>query len=77
MTIELKTRSNKLKICLMALNMISSNIGLGSKLRNIGYFANLLHPKEETLGYYFPSGICLRALEIHVLLSFLWSIFCK
>ena len=43
----------------------------------MGYFASLLHPKEEKLGYYFQSGTCLGALETHVLLSFLWSIFCK
>ena len=34
-------------------------------------------PKEEKVGYYFQSGTCLGASEIHVLLSFLWSIFCK
>ena len=36
-----------------------------------------MHPKEEKVGYYFHSGTCLGALETHVLLSFLWSIFCK
>ena len=34
-------------------------------------------PQEEKLGHYFQSGTCLGALETHVLLSFLWSIFCK
>ena len=43
----------------------------------MGYFASLLHPQEEKVGYYFQSRTCLGALETHVLLSFLWSIFCK
>ena len=43
----------------------------------MGYFASLLHPQEEKVGYYFQSGTCLGALETHVLLSCLWSIFCK
>ena len=34
-------------------------------------------PQEEKLGYYFQSGPCLGALETHVLLSILWSIFYK
>ena len=34
-------------------------------------------PQEEKLDYYFQSGACLGALETHVLLSFLWLIFCK
>ena len=34
-------------------------------------------PQEEKVGYYFQSGTCLGASETHVLLSFLWSIFCK
>ena len=34
-------------------------------------------PQEEKVGYYFQSGICLGASETHVLLSFLWSGFCK
>ena len=34
-------------------------------------------PPEEKLGHYFQTGTCLGALETHVLLSFLWSIFCK
>ena len=34
-------------------------------------------PEEEKLGYYFQLGTCLGALETHVLLSFLWSVFCK
>ena len=34
-------------------------------------------PQEEKVGYYFQSGTCLGALETHVLLSFLWSVFCK
>ena len=50
---------------------------VGAKLRYIGYFASLLHPQEEKVGYYFQSGTCLEALETHVLLSFLRSIFCK
>ena len=43
----------------------------------MGYFASLLHPEEEKLGYYFQLGTYLEALETHVLLSFLWSAFCK
>ena len=50
---------------------------VGAKLRYMCYFASLLHPQEEKVGYYFQSGTCLRASETHVLLSFLWSIFCK
>ena len=50
---------------------------VGAKLRYMGYFAGLLHPLEEKLGYYFQLGTCLGALETHVLLSFLWSVFCK
>ena len=46
-------------------------------MRYMGYFASLLHPQKEKVGYYFQSGACLGALETHVLLSFLWSIFCK
>ena len=34
-------------------------------------------PQEEKLGYYFQFGTCLGALKTHVLLSFLWSAFCK
>ena len=34
-------------------------------------------PQEEKVGNYFQSGTCLGASETHVLLSFLWSIFCK
>ena len=43
----------------------------------MGYFASLLHPQEENLGYYLQSGTCLRALETHVLLGYMWSIFFK
>ena len=50
---------------------------LGAKLIYKSYFASLLHPQEEKLGYYFQLGTCLGALETHVLLSFLWSAFCK
>ena len=50
---------------------------LGGKLRYMGYFASLWHPQEEKLGYYFQLGTCLGALETHVLLSLLWSGFCK
>ena len=59
---------------LMSSNLICS---VGAKLRYMGYLASLLHPQEEKNGYYFQSGTCLGALETHVLLSFLWSIFCK
>ena len=34
-------------------------------------------PQEEKVGYYFQSGPCLGASETHVLLSFMWSGFCK
>ena len=34
-------------------------------------------PQEEKVGYYFQSGTCLGVSETHVLLSFLWSVFCK
>ena len=34
-------------------------------------------PQEEKLGCYLQSGTCLKALETHVLLCFLWSFFCK
>ena len=54
-----------------------SPYGLGAKLRYMGYFASLLHPQEEKVGYYFQSGTCLRALETQFLLSVLLSIFCK
>ena len=50
---------------------------LGAKLIYVGYFASLLNPQEEKHGYYFQLGTCLGALETHVLLSFLWSAFCK
>ena len=52
--------------------------GLGAKPIYMGYFASLLHPPGgKTNGYYFQLGTCLGALETHVLLSFLWSAFCK
>ena len=34
-------------------------------------------PQEEKVGYYFQSGTYLEASETDVLLSFLWSGFCK
>ena len=34
-------------------------------------------PQEEKLGYYFQPETCLGAIEIHVLVSFLWLVFCK
>ena len=57
-------------------------IGLGAKLKYMGYFASLLHPPlpppgEEKFGCYLESGTCLGGLETHVLLSYLWSFFCK
>ena len=33
--------------------------------------------QEEKPGYYFQPGTCLRAIETHVLVSFLWLVFCK
>ena len=56
---------------------VNKNISVGAKLGYMGYFASLLHPQEEKVGYYFQSGTCLGALETHVLLSFLRSIICK
>ena len=38
---------------------------------------HVFQPKEDKLGYYFKSETCLGAIETHVLLCFLWSIFCK
>ena len=34
-------------------------------------------PQEKKLGYYFQPGTCLGAIETHVLVSFLWLVFCK
>ena len=34
-------------------------------------------PQEEKLCYYFQPGTCLAAIETHVLVSFLWLVFCK
>ena len=34
-------------------------------------------PQEEKFGYYFKPGTCLGAIVIHVLVSFLWLVFCK
>ena len=55
----------------------NDRVSVGAKLRYMGYFASLLHPQVEKVGYYFQSGTCLRALESLVLLSFLWLIFYK
>ena len=52
-------------------------ISVGAKLRYMGYFASLLRPQEEKVGYYFQQGTCLGASETHVLLGFLLSGFCK
>ena len=46
-------------------------------LLHLRYFASLLHPPGKKLGYYFQLGTYLGTLETHVLLSFLWSAFCK
>ena len=43
----------------------------------ISNFDFCLHPTGRKNGYYFQSGTCLGTSETHVLLSFLWSIFCK
>ena len=51
--------------------------GLGAKLIYMSYFASLLYPQAEKLGYYFQLGTCLGAMKTHVLLSFLRSAFCK
>ena len=57
--------------------MVCDTYSVGAKLGYMGYFASLLHPQEEKFGYYFQLGTCLGALETHVLLSFLRSVFCK
>ena len=59
----------KLKIKSVQINM--------KQVSYMGYFASLLHPQEEKLIYYFQLGTCFGAIKTHVLLSFLWSIFCK
>ena len=51
-------------------------IGLGAKSQIFSSVAPP-PPQEEKVDYYFQSGTCLGASETHVLLSFLWSIFCK
>ena len=66
---------SKFKLSTPGLGVFAYSVG--AKLRYMGYFASLLHPQEEKVGSYFQSGTCLGALETHVLLSFLWSIFCK
>ena len=43
----------------------------------MGYFASLLHPRKEIFDCYLESGTCVGDLETHVLLSYLWSFFCK
>ena len=50
---------------------------LGAKLRYMGYFASLLHPPGRKSWLLFSVRDMSGALETHVLLSFLWSIFCK
>ena len=42
-----------------------------------GLFCEFVAPQEENFAYYYQSGNVFRTLEIHVLLSFLLSIFCK
>ena len=34
-------------------------------------------PQEKNPGYYFQPGTCPGAIETHVLVSFLWLVFCK
>ena len=36
-------------------------LGIGGHLRYMGYFASLLHPQEERLGYCFQSRTCFGA----------------
>ena len=43
----------------------------------MGYFASLLHPREEKFDCYLESGTCLGGLETHVSVSYLSSFFCK
>ena len=51
--------------------------GLGAKLRYMDYFESLLHPREGKFCCYLESGTLLVGLQIHVLLSYLWSFFCN
>ena len=34
-------------------------------------------PQEDKLGYYCQPGTCLGAIKTHVLVSFLWLVFCR
>ena len=38
---------------------------------------NVPQPQEDKLCYYFQPGTCLGPIETHVLVSFLWLVFCK
>ena len=51
--------------------------GLGAKLIYMGYFASLLHHPGRKTWLLFSVRDMSWALETHVLLSFLWSVFCK
>ena len=50
---------------------------VGAKLRYMGYFASLLHPPGRKSWLLFSVKDMSWGLKTHVLLSFLWSIFCK
>ena len=50
---------------------------VGAKLRYMGYFASLLHPTGRKSWLLFSVRDMSGALETHVLLSVLLSIFCN
>ena len=57
---------------------VSKAFSVGAKLIYIWAILRVCcTPQEENIGYYFQSETCLGASETHVLLSFLWSGFCK
>ena len=58
-------------------NVLNQPHGLGTKLRYVGYFSSLLHPQEEKFGCYPELETCPGGLETYVVLSYLWSVFCK
>ena len=55
--------------------MVTNSVG--AKLRYMGYFASLLHPPGRKSWLLFSVRDMSGASETHVLLIFLWSIFCK
>ena len=41
------------------------------------FFEFVAPPQEEKFGSYPELGTCLGGLETHVVLSYLWSVFCN